>query len=74
MINRKDRTFDDALALYEIILKYTRMSNLLVFSNKLLGPVIRVLQYRITEERKERLMKIVGLFFDKKMPVVRFED
>lgn len=43
MINRKDTKFDDALSMYEIILKYTRMSNLLVFSSKLLGPVIRVL-------------------------------
>jgi hypothetical protein len=39
-------TCEDAITLYELILDYTKVENITDYSLKLLGPLVRVANYR----------------------------
>lgn len=53
--------FDKALVLVELIVKHTSVAHLNAHIMKIVGPLIRVINYKYEQDRKEKIISILNL-------------
>lgn len=67
-----EQEFDKCLELIENILLYTDVENLNIHIMKIVGPLIRVSNYKYEQERKEVIVHLLHIITEKKMDISCF--
>ncbi|KAL4445680.1 hypothetical protein ABPG74_006231 [Tetrahymena malaccensis] len=65
LVYTPEEAFQDSIDLFKILIKYTKLENLQPFHFKLTGPLIRVANYKLEQDQKEKILQLFIQLFEK---------